>query len=55
MMVLGVIGWLLIGAAIGFHAAPRRGFSRASGIVSGAWWGAGAVLLYFFDWPYLAD
>lgn len=55
MTVLGVLGWAVIGAAIGYHAAPRRGVSRASGVVSGAPWGALAVLLYFFDWPYLAD
>jgi len=30
-------------------------FSRASGMVLGAWLGAIAPLLYFFDWAYLAD
>jgi hypothetical protein len=53
--VLGILGWGIIGAAIGCHAAPRRGFSRTSGVVCGARWGILAVLLYFFDWPYLAD
>ena len=55
MTVLSVFGWSFIGAAIGYHAAPRWGFSRTSGVVSGAPWGTFAVLLYFFDWPYLAD
>jgi hypothetical protein len=55
MHMLSALGWLLIGAAIGYHAAPMRGFSRASGVVSGAPWGAFAVLLYFCDWPYLVD
>jgi hypothetical protein len=55
MTVLGIVGWAVIGGAIGGHAAPRRGFSRTSGVVSGAPWGVFAVLLYFFDWPYLAD
>ena len=49
MSVLGVLGWAFIGAAIGYHAAPRRGFSRTSGVVSGAPWGALAVVLYCFD------
>jgi hypothetical protein len=53
--VLGIVGWAIIGAAIGSHAAPRRGFSRTSGVVSGAPWGVLAVLLYFFDWLYLTD
>jgi hypothetical protein len=53
--VLGALGWAIVGAAIGYHAAPQRGFSRASGVVSGAPWGVLAVLLCFFDWPYLAD
>lgn len=55
MTMLGILGWTIIGAAIGYHAALRRGFSRASGVVSGAPWGLFAVLLYFYDWPYLAD
>jgi len=55
MTLLDVLGWALIGAANGCHAAPRRGFSRTSGVVSGAPWGVLAVLLYFFDWPYLTD
>jgi hypothetical protein len=55
MTVLGIVGWVMIGAGIGYHAAPRRGFSRTSGVVSGAPWGVLAVLLYFFDWPYLTD
>ena len=55
MTVLGIVGWVIIGAVIGCHAAPRRGFSRTSGVVSGAPWGVLAVLLYFFDWPYLTD
>jgi hypothetical protein len=55
MTVLGILGWTIAGAVIGYHAAPRRGFSRASGVVSGAPWGVLAVLLYFFDWPYLTD
>jgi len=55
MTVLSILGRTIVGAGIGSHAAPRRGFSRASGVVSGAPWGALAVLLYFFDWPYLAD
>jgi hypothetical protein len=53
--VLGILGWTVVGAAIGYHAALRRGFSRTSGVVSGAPWGVLAVFLYFFDWPYLAD
>jgi hypothetical protein len=53
--VLGILGWTIVGAVIGYHAAPRRGFSGASGVVSGAPCGALAVLLYVFDWPYLAD
>ena len=55
MTVLSILGWALIGGAIGAHAAPRRGFSRTSGAVSGAPWGVLAVLLYFFDWSYLTD
>jgi hypothetical protein len=55
MIVLELFGWSFIGGAIGYHAAPRRGFARISGVVSGAAWGPFAVLLYFFDWPYLAD
>lgn len=34
MSGLGGLGWAVIGAAIGCHAARRRGFSRTSGIVS---------------------
>lgn len=45
--MLGIVGWVIIGAGIGYHAAPRRGFSRTSGVVSGAPWGVVAVLLYF--------
>ena len=55
MIVWGILGWAAIGAAIGWHAAPLRGFSRASGVVSSAQWGVAAVMLYFFDWPYLFD
>jgi hypothetical protein len=36
--VIWIIVWPLIGAAIGYHAAGHRGFSRVSGIVSGAYW-----------------
>jgi hypothetical protein len=36
MFLLEILGWASIGAAIGWHAAPRRGFSRASGLLSGA-------------------
>jgi hypothetical protein len=53
--VLGIVGWAVTGAAIGYHAAPRRGFSRTSGVVSGSRWGVLAVVLYFADWPYLTD
>jgi hypothetical protein len=53
--MLSIVAWIFIGAAIGYHAAPRRGFSRTSGVVSGAPWGVLAVVLYFSDWPYLAD
>lgn len=53
--MLGIVGWVMIGAALGCHAAPRRGFSRTSGVVSGAPWGVLAVLLYVSDWPYLTD
>jgi hypothetical protein len=45
----------LIGAAIGYHAAGHRGFSRVSGMVSGAYWGCLAPLLYFYDWLFIAD
>lgn len=55
MTLISIVGWAIVGAAIGYRAAPFRGFSRASGAVSGAPWGVFAVLLYFFDWPYLAD
>jgi hypothetical protein len=55
MMMLGILSWAVIGATVGYYAAPRRGFSRTSGVVSGAPWGVFAVVLYFFDWPYLAD
>jgi hypothetical protein len=55
LLWLGIIVWPLIGAAIGYHAAGCRGFSRASGTVSGAWWGCFAPLLYFYDWAYLAE
>lgn len=53
--VIWIIVWPLIGAAIGYHAAERRGCSRVSGVVSGAFWGCFAPLLYFYDWPYFAD
>lgn len=47
--VLGIVGWVFIGAAIGYHAAPRRGFSRTTGVVSGAPAGVLAVVLYFSE------
>jgi hypothetical protein len=55
MIFISLIAWPLIGGAIGYHAAGRRGFSAASGIVSGASWGVLAPLLYLFDWAYFAD
>jgi hypothetical protein len=55
MFWIEVLAWPLLGAALGSHAARRRGFSNASGVISGAVWGPFAVLLYRFDWPYLAD
>jgi hypothetical protein len=55
MIWLGILAWPLIGAAIGCHAAGRRGFSTASGVVSGASWGILAPLLYRFDWAYFID
>ena len=45
--MLSILGWAIIGAGIGYHAAPRWGFSWTSGLVSGAPWGMLAVLLYF--------
>jgi hypothetical protein len=47
--------WPVFGSAVGYHASIRRGFSRASGVISGAFWGFLAPLLYVFDWPYFAD
>lgn len=44
-----------IGAVIGRHAARYRGYTPTSGVLSGAFWGPLAVLMYAFDWPYLAD
>jgi hypothetical protein len=44
-----------VGAVVGRHASRYRGHSRASGVISGAFWGPLAVLMYVFDWPYLAD
>jgi hypothetical protein len=45
----------IVGAVIGQHASLYRGHSRASGLISGAFWGPLAVLMYVFDWPYLVD
>ena len=50
-----LLAWPVVGAAIGYHAAGKRGFTKASGAVSGAVWGGFAFLLYFYDWPYVAD
>jgi len=38
--------WLILGAAIGYAASQRKGFSTAGGIVGGALLGPLAVLLF---------
>lgn len=55
LMLWSLFGCVVVGAAIGWHASLVRGQTRASGLVSGALWGPLAVLMYFFDWPYLVD
>jgi hypothetical protein len=55
MILLSLFACAICGAVIGRHASLYRGHSRASGLVSGAFWGPLAVLMYFFDWPYFVD
>ena len=44
---MGLLFWAGIGAAVGYVAAHRRGFSPTTGIVAGLVLGPLAVMLFF--------
>ena len=52
---MGFLLWSVVGAAMGFVAARRHGFSRTRGVVGGLLLGPLAVVLFFAARPVVHD